>query len=243
VVSAVAGNSHNNAETRRALQPLVDLGATLNCAVLGITHFTKGTGGSDPVERITGSIAFAALARVVLVAAKQRTPAEGESSRMLARSKSNIGLDEGGFSYDLEQIELPTHPGNFASYVVWGPPLEGTAREMLATADMGDDEEGGALAEAKEFLNDLLKYGQVATAEIQAAAKKAGLSWSTVRRAKNSLGIQTEKAGMKGGWAWTMPRRCSSNPEDAHTQGMSTFANSEHLRQFRAAPDEQSEVF
>jgi len=242
VVSAVAGNSHNNAETRRALQPLVNLGATLDCAVLGITHFTKGTGGSDPVERITGSIAFAALARVVLVAAKQRTPAEGEASRMLARSKSNIGLDEGGFSYDLEQTELLAHPGNSASYVVWGPPLEGSAREMLATADMGDDEEGGAMVEAKNFLNDMLKHGQVATTDIQTAVKKAGLSWTTVKRAKNGLGIKAEKVGMKGGWAWSMPRRCSPNPEDAHTQSMSTFANSEHLRQMRPAPDNQGEV-
>ncbi len=242
VVSAVAGNSHNNAETRRALQPLVDLGAALDCAVLGITHFSKGTGGNDPVERITGSIAFAALARVVLVAAKKRTPEEGEASRMLARSKSNIGPDEGGFSYDLRQTELLAHPGNFASYVVWGASLEGTAREMLATADMADDEEGDALSEAKDFLADLLKYGQVATTEIQAAAKKAGLSWATVRRAKNSLGIQTEKAGMKSGWAWTMPRRCSPNPEDAHTQSMSTFAKSEHLRQFQPVADEQGEV-
>jgi putative DNA primase/helicase len=36
VVSAVAGDSHKNTEVRRALQPLVDLGAALGAAVLGI---------------------------------------------------------------------------------------------------------------------------------------------------------------------------------------------------------------
>lgn len=65
LVSAVAGDSHKNAETRRSLQPLADLAASIHCALLGITHFTKGTVGRDPVERITGSLAFGALARCI----------------------------------------------------------------------------------------------------------------------------------------------------------------------------------
>jgi RecA-family ATPase len=56
IVSAVAGDSHKNTEVRRALQPLVDLGAMLGCAVLGISHFSKGTAGRDPTERVTGNI-------------------------------------------------------------------------------------------------------------------------------------------------------------------------------------------
>jgi putative DNA primase/helicase len=68
VVSAVAGDSHKNTEVRRALQPLVDLASALGTAVIGITHFSKGTGGRDPVERLNGSLAFGAIARVVMVA-------------------------------------------------------------------------------------------------------------------------------------------------------------------------------
>ena len=52
VVSAVAGDSHKNTEVRRALQPLVDLAAACDCAVLGITHFSKGGQGSDPAQRV-----------------------------------------------------------------------------------------------------------------------------------------------------------------------------------------------
>ncbi len=70
IVSAIAGDSHKNAEVRRGLQPLADLAASMRCALLGITHFSKGTGGRDPVERLTGSLAFGAVARVVLVAAR-----------------------------------------------------------------------------------------------------------------------------------------------------------------------------
>jgi putative DNA primase/helicase len=99
VVSAVAGDSHKNSETRRALQPLVQLASELNAALIGVTHFSKGTGGRDPVERLTGSIAFGALARIVLVAAKNQVSEEGkEAERILCRAISNIGNDTGGFA-------------------------------------------------------------------------------------------------------------------------------------------------
>ena len=41
IVSAVPGDSHKNTEVRRGLQPVVDMGAELDCAVLGISHFAK----------------------------------------------------------------------------------------------------------------------------------------------------------------------------------------------------------
>ncbi len=94
IVSAVAGDSHKNAEVRRSLQPLADLAKEMRCALLGITHFSKGTGGRDPVERLTGSLAFGALARVVLVAAKhQEEGDDGRTVRLFCRAKSNIGPD------------------------------------------------------------------------------------------------------------------------------------------------------
>ena len=117
VVSAVTGDSHKNTEVRRALQPLVDLGASLDCAVVGISHFSKGSGGRDPTERVVGSVAFGAVARVVMVAAKVKADEEGKERRVLARSKSNIGPDSGGFDYDIDQIELDAYPGIFASRV------------------------------------------------------------------------------------------------------------------------------
>lgn len=104
VVSAVAGDSHKNTEVRRGLQPLVDFANATGAALVGITHFSKGGQGQDPAQRVTGSIAFTAVARVVLVVAKVHD-AEGSERRILARSKSNIGPDEGGFCYTLEQVE------------------------------------------------------------------------------------------------------------------------------------------
>ncbi|CAG4919144.1 AAA family ATPase [Paraburkholderia saeva] len=51
IVSAVTGDSHKNTETRRALQPLVDLAASMNAALVGITHFSKGGQGGETLVR------------------------------------------------------------------------------------------------------------------------------------------------------------------------------------------------
>lgn len=243
IVSAIAGDSHKNAEVRRGLQPLADLAASMRCALLGITHFSKGTGGRDPVERLTGSLAFGALARVVLVAAKhQEEGDDGRTVRLFCRAKSNIGPDDGGFEYDLHQAELKTHPGIFSSSVLWGEAVEGAARELLATADAsGDDGEGGTLADAKRFLSDLLADGPLPTKAIRADADGAGYSWATIRRAQKTLGIEPAKQGMRAGWAWGMPERDATkatiegakvlnNSEDAQQKETSTFGKSEHLR-------------
>jgi RecA-family ATPase len=93
IVSAVMGDSHKNGEVRRGLQPLVDLAARHACALIGITHYSKGTTGRDPLERVTGSLAFGAVARVVMGTAKPTGPGE---PRRLVRAKSNLEPYGGG---------------------------------------------------------------------------------------------------------------------------------------------------
>lgn len=251
VVSAIAGDSHKNAEVRRGLQPLVDLAGSMRCALLGITHFSKGTGGRDPVERLTGSLAFGALARVVLVAAKHQTEGDdGRTVRLFCRAKSNIGPDDGGYEYDLHQGELSAHPGIFASCVQWGDAIEGAARDLLATADAtGVDGEGGTLADAKRFLTDLLADGPIPVKAIKADADGAGYSWATIRRAQKTLGINPVKEGghfglAKQQWLWRLPAegaqdehlqsdplKVLKNTEDAQQKRVSTFSEIEHLQQ------------
>ncbi len=207
IVSAVAGDSHKNSEVRRSLQPLADLAASMRCALLGITHLSKGTAGRDPVERLTGSLAFGALARVVLVAAKHQEEGEdGRTARLFCRAKSNIGPDDGGFVYDLHQDELQAHPGVFASAVLWGDAVEGAARELLAVADApGDDGEGNSLSDARRFLADLLEDGPLRAGEIFKDADQAGYSKRSIQRAANAINIERHKDGMKGGWTWRLP--------------------------------------
>ena len=204
IVSAVAGDSHKNAETRRGLAPLVDLAADIGAALVGITHFSKGTSGREPVERITGSLAFGALARVVLIAAKEPEGEGGkEGRRIFARAKSNIGPDEGGFAYRLEQVPMPGDNSIMASIATFGEVIEGTARDMLAAAEAEqDDGRSSALSEAEAFLLDLLLDGPLPAKQVQAAAREAGQSWRTVERAKDRLGVTSRKDRETGKWVW-----------------------------------------
>ena len=222
VVSAVAGDSHKNGETRRALQPLVDLASTLQAAVLGISHFSKGTAGRDPVERVTGSLAFGALARVVLCAVKVKGNEGDESKRVLARAKSNIGPDDGGFEYGIEQIELQGYPGINASVIAWGKALTGTARELLADAEAEtpEDDEASALDDACEFLESELQFGARPAKTLLLDGRHAGHSERTLKRAKSRLGIESCKAGT--GWEWVKGVKDAKGANDSTSENLGT---------------------
>lgn len=205
VVSAVTGDSHKNTEVRRALQPLVDLGASLNAAVLGISHFSKGSAGREPTERVTGSLAFGAVARVVLCVGKVKGEGAEGDRRVLARAKSNIGPDDGGFEYDIEQVDLKAHPGVTASLITWGQEVQGTARELLAEAEAnsGLGEELSALDDAVQFLCSELQAGPKTAKSIFREARDAGHSERTIKRAKSELGVESIKE--KAAWVWALP--------------------------------------
>jgi putative DNA primase/helicase len=209
VVSAVAGDSHRNTEVRRDLQPVVDLGVALNCAVLGISHFSKGSSGREPVERVTGSVAFGAVARVVMCAAKIKGD-DGEDRRILARAKSNIGPDEGAFEYGIEQLELPAHPGVSASRVAWGKAMDGTARELLAEAeaDPTDNEEGPG--SAAQWLQQLLEPGPVSAQDVKRQADEAGYSWRSVQRAMRRAGVDSRRTGFGRPAEWFLLPSCAT---------------------------------
>jgi hypothetical protein len=213
IVSAVAGDSHKNADTRRALQPLVDLAASVDAALLGITHLSKGTSGREPIERITGSIAFGALARVVMIAAKEGETEDGTPPRrFLARAKSNIGPDDGGFTYDLRQEPMPGDDRIIASIAVFGEAIEGSARDMLAAAEAEPSEDKGAFGEAEDFLKGQLAGGPVQTTELKAAATAHAIGWRTVESAKKALGVEAFRHDNK--WSWRL-RPQDRNPAES----------------------------
>ncbi|WP_339730814.1 AAA family ATPase [uncultured Pseudomonas sp.] len=198
IVSAVAGDMHRANDVRRALQGLVDLAEQYDCAVLGITHFSKGSAGNNPAERVLGSQAFGALARTVLVAAKQ----EDSDLRVLARAKSNIAVDDGGCSYSIDECSIDG--GITTTRVLWGDKIEGCARDILADVERVDNEETNEKKDAEQFLISLLADGQVSVKQVKADAAGAGHAWRTVERAKKSIGVEAVKAGLKEGWVWRL---------------------------------------
>lgn len=219
IVSAVAGDSHKNAEVRRSLQPLVNLAHEHGCALLGITHLSKGTSGRSPVERLTGSLAFGALARLVMVAGRAEAQGEEPARQFLVRAKANHGPSDGGFAYELQQMDLSDHEGVDASRVVWGEALDGSATELLAAAETHD---GGAEQGAAGFLRELLANGDRRAKEVFVEGASAGYSKDSMHRAKKKLGVVTVKSGMAGGWIWRLPKPKGGDADDEEGEGSGT---------------------
>lgn len=208
IVQAVTGDSHKGAEVRRSLQPVVDLARQHGCAVAGITHFSKGTTGRDPVERVTGSIAFAALARLVLVAAKVKTEDGDGDRRILMRAKSNVGPDDGGFAYELERVEVA--PKVEGQRVRWGAAIQGTAREALADAETEPEDGDAASAsdDAADFLRDLLKGAADTPSKDAVRLMKAeGYTDKVIRRAREKVGVIVRRTGFGKAMQslWSLP--------------------------------------
>jgi putative DNA primase/helicase len=196
VVVAVKGDSHKNAETRRGLQPLIDLGTALNAVVLGITHFAKNSSGRDPVERVIGSIAFGAVARSVMAFAKR--VAEKGGGRIMVRAKNSLGPDGDGFAYDLQVINK--NQPDEVTRVEWTEFLKGSPGRLLLEAE-------GKLKsqDAGPWLLQRLREGPVLATVALKEGEALGYSEGQLKRARKEFGITSRKHGMDGPWYWCLP--------------------------------------
>jgi RecA-family ATPase len=229
IIHAVTGDSHNNGDVRHSLKPLVDLATQLNAAILGITHFTKGTAGKEPLDRVTGSLAFGAVARIVLVTSK-----ESMSSSMryiLARAKSNIGLYGDGFYYEIQETTLSNFPGITTSKIAWKEIAEGSIQDLLSQSK-DNENQSSTLQEAQEFISSILADGAMKANDVYACAKDAGFSKTTVDRAKKALGLKPYKVGYGADskWLWPLPSKVTKPSEDIQVNSLSTFDKFGDLR-------------
>ena len=213
IIAYVAGkDTHKANEVRSLLAPLAALAEKHKTAILAIRHLNKGTGKAS--YRGQGSIDFLAACRSAFLAGEDP---ENPGQKVLCHIKANLGPKTASLTYTINE-------GRFE----WGEETTLTAEQVLAVPV--EAEERSKLDEAKEFLQDILKSGPVASLEVEKEAKGAGVAPATLKRAKTVLGIRTRKASFGGGWIWSLPdRRCSSNPEDAHQNGMSIFGKDERL--------------
>ena len=78
-----------------------------------------------------------------------------------------------------------------------------TAAQAMAASQSKDV--APALDEAKQFLVGLIGFDGMPVTDIQKEAKDAGMSWATMRRAKDALRFTSERDGYGGPWLWKRP--------------------------------------
>jgi hypothetical protein len=184
---------------RRFLAPLADMAQETGCAILYVMHMNKGD-GVDPMNRVSGSVAFTAAARSVIVMAK---PEEcGPTERIVAHVKCNVAELATPQRWRLEPILMD------------GPRQETTARMVfdgLADIDiyallakpLADDERGDR-ARAEEMLRDMLSFGEdIPTADVERRARAEGISERTLNRARAALGVKAVRVGTQ--WYVRLP--------------------------------------
>lgn len=201
IISAVSGDMNKANDVRRSLQPLVDLANQYGFAILGITHFAKGSVNNNPADRILGSQAFSALARMAWSAARR----EVEGDFILVRAKSNISTLNGGIRYQIEPVVILNEIET--TKITWWGVIDGSAKELLNTAELSGSENNSVVDTAKEFLIELLStVEKMSSKEVQAQAKEAGFSSASIRRAQERLNIKPFRPHGEKGWFWSLPK-------------------------------------
>jgi putative DNA primase/helicase len=91
-------------------------------------------------------------------------------------------------------------PDIIATRIVWGEPIEGTARELLNEAEPNNGSESKTEI-AERFLKEHISPGEKwRSNEIEDLAEKCGISRRTLKRAKPGAKVTSFQA--KGQWWW-----------------------------------------
>lgn len=184
-------DTHKDSSVRQALKPLAQLAEQAKAAVACVVHTNKAA-SDDPLFRISGSPAFSAAARHVLLACNDPDDETGER-RVLAVVKSNVSKLPPPLAYSIASAHLMSDDGEdiITSKIAWGSELPNLDPRSLLRSPDGD--ERSAVDEAGSWLLAYLGDGPCPAAEALAAAAKAGHSERTVRRALRREGVVSER--------------------------------------------------
>jgi hypothetical protein len=207
LISAVDSRIDPNGEgLREALEPLSALADRTGCSIFGLAHFNKAT-GTDALSRITGSRAFAAVARAVIGFARDTGTDDG--SCVLSQLKNNLGpTDLPSLRYTVESVTVDTEegPGQWGVLRFLGETDTHVDDLLNDTPEQRTKRKEAAREQIREWLLDYLtdQGGSALATDVEAAgAAAARYSKDQLKRAKKDLGIESSRAGTV--WTWVLP--------------------------------------
>ncbi|NME89366.1 AAA family ATPase [Corynebacterium stationis] len=194
---------YKNDQVRAKVKPWAKLAEDIDGIVIAIMHLNK-SGNGDVVAGINGSSAFGEVARSIFGFAKDPNSEDGD--RVMSQEKNSIGNEGAAWTYRIEGKEITNtqgKKGNFGTFVMVGD-SEKTVGEVLR--ELPNDSDSGDRSEVEAIVLDYLESqgGSAKAGDVLKVTRAAGLSDSTVKNSRKKIGVKTVKAGMNGGWVWTI---------------------------------------
>ena len=200
---SVTGDSHNYAVVASALAELVKVAERTGATILGLTHPPKG--GSEAVTAAIGSTAWTAVPRITWVLGSDNRSRD-DGCPAVSVAKTAYQKPDSAYEFAISNSEDWD-----CGYVSRMSASDVSADDLTAPASgIGERSER---QDAREMLRDLLPGGMPAS-EVMKATRAAGLSDSTVKRAKadlnvTSLPIKDPDTGRIVGWTLSLPQEAT----------------------------------
>lgn len=193
LIAFLGCDANSDRQVRWAMTPLKSFAERTNCAVVLVRHLTK-RGGRHALYRGGGSIGIVAATRSALLVGR---PPDDPDLRVLCHVKSNLGPLAPSLSFG------PVATPEGVVKIEWRGECDYSPDDLLAPAKPGENR----LAEAIVFLKELLSGGPVEQKVVKSKAAEAGLAYRTVERAKELLGVRSERHGWGPGSTchWSSP--------------------------------------
>jgi hypothetical protein len=194
----------------QALMPLAQLAEETRAAMEWVRHLNKGGRGQRALYRGTGSIAISGIARTAFLVGESP---QDKDLGVLACSKNSLEVWPPSLGFRI----LRNNQGR--PVVDWTGPVDLTADELVLRPRIPH---GAGLDEAKRFLQESLRTGPSAVADLQRRAHEAGISDGTLRRAKDQLNVQSasEGFGAQHQWYWSLPKEALLTPGEQHAEAL-----------------------
>jgi phage N-6-adenine-methyltransferase len=193
LIAFLACDPNSDRHVRLAMTPLRAFAERSGCAVVLVRHLTK-RGGRHALYRGGGSIGIGAATRSALMVGR---PPDDPDLRVLRQTKSNLGPLAPSLLFE------PVATPEGVVRVEWRGECDSTPDDLLVPAKPGE----GRLAEAIDSLKTKLSGGPAEQQVVKDKAIRAELAYRTVERARERLGVRSDRQGWGPGSKcyWRMP--------------------------------------
>jgi len=192
-------DAHKNAEVRQALQPLVRLAQDHDVAVLLVSHLNKAI-ETRAIYRVSGSIAFAAVARTILLVSRDPDDAD---CRHLVVAKNNVGRDSGGLRYRVVGQPRSGYPEGVPR-IEWIGRSDETAEDLVGAGSPRSRLKELKRRQAAEWLRARLADGPVSASEIEREATEKEFTKAALHAASVDLGVLKAPPAARAPWVWSL---------------------------------------